>query len=182
MKKRFISLILLFVMLFSLAPSVKAYAAENSGVEAFVTRLYQVCLDRKPDKDGLNDWVNQLKNGKTGGEVAYGFVFSKEFKNKKLSNADFVEYMYSAFFGRKSDAAGKKYWVDQLDNGATKGHVFDGFIGSAEFKKLCAKYGIEAGNMNYEDKDFKVFNEQGAKDFVTSFTEYVWIAIRMRTV
>lgn len=31
-------------------------------IEQFVTRLYQVCLNREPDDAGLNDWVNRLSS------------------------------------------------------------------------------------------------------------------------
>lgn len=47
-------------------------------IEQFVTRLYQVCLNREPDDAGLNDWVNRLSSGQASGvEVSYGFVFSR---------------------------------------------------------------------------------------------------------
>lgn len=34
---------------------VSAKAADNAGIRSFVTRMYEVCLDREPDADGLND-------------------------------------------------------------------------------------------------------------------------------
>ena len=39
---------------------VEAEAADEAGIRAFVTRMYEVCLDREPDTDGLNDWSNRL--------------------------------------------------------------------------------------------------------------------------
>lgn len=122
---------------------------KNKTVTDFVTRLYNVCLDRNPDEAGLNDWINQLKNGKTGAEVAYGFIFSSEFKNKNLCNEHFVEYMYKAFFNRNSDTTGRNTWTKLLNGGGTKGSVFSGFIGSQEFKNLCAEYGIKTGTGDY---------------------------------
>ena len=35
-------------------PKHNAYAAGNEGVEDFVTRLYNICLDRNPDPEGFN--------------------------------------------------------------------------------------------------------------------------------
>lgn len=128
--------------------------AVNKTAKDFVTRLYDVCLDRQPDEKGLSDWIEQLNSGKTGAEVAYGFIFSNEFQNKNLCNEHYVDYMYRAFFGRESDATGKATWTSALVNG-TKGQVFDGFIGSQEFMKLCAEYGIKAGTMGYGNSDFK---------------------------
>ena len=170
MKKKLLCVILTLLMVFMLIPAAaptQTYAATNDkGIKEFVTRLYEVCLNRKPDKAGLNDWVNKLKNGMTGAEVAHGFVFSKEFKKKNLTDSEFVTYMYKAFFDRKPDSEGKKYWVNKLKQGATKGEVFDGFTHSAEFKKLCKKYGITPGDQKYAKEDFRVFNETKAKEFV----------------
>ena len=115
----------------------------SDGVTAFVTRLYTICLGRTPDAHGLQDWTNQLRNHtNTGRGVSYGFIFSIEFTNKKLNNSDFVECLYSAFFDRPSDAAGKADWVNKLNRGWTREQVFDGFIGSQEFTNLCNKFGI----------------------------------------
>ena len=127
---------------------------KNKIVEDFVARLYNVCLDRKPDAQGLSDWMNQLNSGKTGAEVAYGFIFSSEFQKKNLCNEHYVDYMYRAFFGREADAIGKASWTSVLNEG-TKGQVFDGFVGSQEFVKLCAQYGIKSGTMGYGNSDFK---------------------------
>ena len=116
---------------------------KEDGVTGFVTRLYQVCLNRKPDAGGLKDWRTRLcEHTSSGREVAYGFIFSQEFINKKYSNADYVEHLYEAFMGRGSDAAGKKMWVDLLNTGWTREQVFDGFVGSQEFTGICNSYGI----------------------------------------
>ena len=113
------------------------------GVTAFVTRLYDVCLDRAPDAAGLNDWTEQLWNHtKTGRDVAYGFVFSKEFTGKNYDDAAYVEYLYEAFFDRASDKEGKADWLKRMEQGWTREQVFEGFVGSEEFGKLCTYYGI----------------------------------------
>ena len=129
--------------------------AVNKTVTDFVTRLYNVCLDRNPDQTGLNDWVGQLKAGMSGADIAFGFIFSNEFQEKNLCNDDFVEYMYKAFFDRGSDPTGKAGWTGQLNAGATKGTIFSGFVGSQEFLKLCASYGISAGAKDYSASDYK---------------------------
>ena len=47
---------------------------------AFVTLLYANVLDRLPDTNGLNDWVNRLERGShTVESVVMGFVQSREF-------------------------------------------------------------------------------------------------------
>ena len=84
----------------------------NTGVEGFVTRLYNICLDRDPDPAGFNAWVNQLKSGaNTGAEAAYGFVFSNEFKSKNPCNTDYIASLYRCFLGREPDSAGMSAWL-----------------------------------------------------------------------
>ena len=123
-----------------------ADAAGIDGIKAFVTRMYDVCLGRKPDEQGLNGWTNQLVNKEaTGCSVAFGFVFSPEFVGKNPSNKDFVNYMYAAFFGREADQGGLNYWVDFLNKGASKEEVFAGFANSQEFSNLCKKYNVVKG-------------------------------------
>ena len=119
---------------------------EIDGVTAFVTRMYDVCLDRKPEAAGLADWTNRLwSHTASGRQVALGFIFSDEFKAKKYSNMDYVEYLYKAFLGRASDTAGKADWLARMANGWTREQVFDGFVGSDEFSGICSSYGIVRG-------------------------------------
>jgi hypothetical protein len=39
----------------------------------------------------------------TGGQEAYGFVFSEELKNRNLNNNQFLTIIYRAFFNRLAD-------------------------------------------------------------------------------
>lgn len=132
-----------------------AKAADKAGINAFVTRMYEVCLNREPDEAGLADWTNRLESGQAkGSDIAYGFIFSEEFKNMNLCNDHYVDSMYESFFGREADAAGKADWVGQLNSGATKGHVMTGFVNSKEFANLSASYGIDPGTGNWDGDNF----------------------------
>ena len=116
---------------------------DPSGAEGFVRRLYNICLDREPDAAGLADWVSQLTSGSTdGASVAYGFIFSQEFKDKNYCNTHYATYLYRAFLGREPDQAGLEYWEDLMNTGKTREEIFNGFIGSTEFTNLCNDYGI----------------------------------------
>lgn len=116
---------------------------EEDGVTIFVRRMYSVCLDRTPDEEGLNYWCSLLWNqSRSGSEVARGFVFSKEFQGKNLSDEEYVEYLYKIFFDRASDEEGKQYWMGKIRSGYSRQEVFDGFTGSKEFANLCDKCGI----------------------------------------
>ncbi len=114
-------------------------------IEAFVTRMYRIILEREPDA-GSATWVDGLKSGAfTGVRVADGFVLSEEMLNKDISNEEFVKILYRAFFGREADADGLATWKGLLDAGCKKTYVFAGFANSTEFGNLCAEAGIVQG-------------------------------------
>lgn len=61
-------------------------AVGNQEIEAFVTRFYQLCLQRQPDVVGLPYWVDQLATGEqTGAAVAQNFIFSVELMSRNLN-------------------------------------------------------------------------------------------------
>lgn len=137
------------------------------GVTGFVTRLYNICLNREPDAGGLEYWKEKLFNHEQGGaEVSAGFVFSDEFLNKNYSNEEFVEYMYRAFFGREYDEGGKMYWLERMEyEGLNRSFVFAGFVYSDEFISLCRSYGIDVGN-------FTPTNDRLTPDYVARMSYY----------
>ncbi|MGN0637304.1 MAG: DUF4214 domain-containing protein [Huintestinicola sp.] len=119
------------------------YRDRNEKLTAYVSRLYTVALGRKYDIKGLNNHTGRYINGtKTAEEIAYSFVFSTEFKNKKLTDEQFVDCMYNSLFGRTADAGGKNRWLTKMKNGMTREQVFKGFTSSAEFKAMVAKFGL----------------------------------------
>ncbi|MCL5772530.1 MAG: DUF4214 domain-containing protein [Actinobacteria bacterium] len=145
--KIFITVFLLAFMLTFTFPSI-AFADQATDVSSFVTRLYQTCLDRGPDAAGLDNWVSNLISGKvTGGQAAYGFVFSEELKNRNLNNDQFLAIMYRAFFDRPADTGGYNNWMGLLNGGYSREFVFSNFVNSTEFANICANYGIQAGTV-----------------------------------
>ena len=114
-------------------------------VQNFVNRFYVETLERDGDTEGLEYWTDSLcEEEMAGSDVAKGFIFSEEFTNRSLDNATFLDVMYSAFFDRAADEDGYNYWIDQLDNGASRSQILDGFLYSTEFKTLCDEYNIES--------------------------------------
>ena len=103
---------------------------------AFMTRLYRLCLNRVPDPASLsvNNWVNDLQTGKnTVQGVMYGFIFSDEFQNRNLSNADFITIMYRVLLDREPDAGGFADWLNIINSGVSRYQIFQGFVNSDEF-------------------------------------------------
>ena len=134
-----------------------------ASVEAFVTRLYNLCLSRNPDKSGLSYWINKLISGSSSAaEVVKGFLDSNEMKNKNLSDEDFLEICYLSMMDRKSDAGGKKYWLEKLTNGMSRNYVLKGFVESNEFNNICNNYGVSKGTITLTEA-------RDSNSFLTSF-------------
>lgn len=109
----------------------------------FVERLYTVALNRPSDAIGKAAWIASLQNGtKTGADTVWGVVLSDEFKDRSLSDNDFVEVLYKTLFDRSSDSIGKENWLNQLNNGASRETIFNGFVGSDEFAELVRSFGL----------------------------------------
>lgn len=131
--------------------NTKVSTSQNAGVEEFVSRMYTVALNRESETEGLNDWVGQLRNHTIDGAgIANGFINSREFLNKKLSNDDFVKVLYATFFDREPDTAGMQDWVTKLNAGVSRTEVLSGFVNSEEFSNLCDTFGIARGTMQMD--------------------------------
>ena len=146
-KMRALSIVLSLLMVLSVIsfPTLKAKAAGGT-LDDFVERCYTVTLDRSSDPEGFAYWKGKLLNGEAvGNEVAYGFLFSKEYTNKNKSNSAYVRDLYMLFMGRDPDDSGYNDWMNQLDEGKSRLEVFAGFANSQEFYNLCDSYGITAG-------------------------------------
>lgn len=127
---------------FSLVYNASGYTQ----TQKFIIRLYEKCLGRSYDPDGMNHWnACLIAKERSGAQVAYGFVFSKEYLNKNTSDEVFVEMLYNVFLNRQSDPAGKQHWLDLLNEGVSREYIFRGFAQSVEYTKICESYGIERG-------------------------------------
>ena len=116
---------------------------QGNKIEAFVARLYKVCLGRAYDQDGLDNWVRALTSGTASVySIVKEFFDRHEFENRNLDDTEFVTVAYQTILGREPDKSGLEYWVNNLTWGDTRDDVLYGFLGSNEFKKLCEEYGI----------------------------------------
>lgn len=135
----------------------------------FVRRLYTTALNRQAENDGLQNWTDRLvKKEITGGEAVRGFILSREFANRNLSDSEYVEVLYRTLFDRASDAGGKNNWLDALNNGMSRTYVLKGFVDGAEFHALCSSYGITRGTINVTENRDK---NRGVTGFVWRFYE-----------
>ena len=75
-------------------------------------------------------------------------MFSKEFKEKNISNEAFIEMLYKTFMNRGSDEAGMAYWLKYLETGFDREYIFANFVASKEYTEICEKYGIIRGEVS----------------------------------
>lgn len=124
-------------------------ADQNPAVTAFVSRLYNLCLDRKPDLAGLNNWTNSLLNNSsmTATSAALGFIKSTEFENKNLTAEELISTMYQVFLNRRGGDEEIQKWVSVAEKGVSQAYLIRGFAASAEFTEICQKYGVARGDI-----------------------------------
>lgn len=116
-------------------------------IRAFITFLYSATLDRNPDNTGFDYWYGRItRDGMSGEDVAWGFVFSNEMNNRNLSNEQFIRILYRAFLGREADSTGLNYWLAKLSSGSSRRDVYYGFSRSNEFINRCVDAGFKPYN------------------------------------
>ena len=104
-----------------------------------IATLYTQILDRQAELGGYQYWA---KSGDFLGGMVVSFIRSSEYKtttNKNwdtMSQSQQVEELYLAVLGRASDAEGKGYWLNDLQNGATLYDIAEGFVDSIELSGI----------------------------------------------
>ena len=132
--------------------TIEFAAANRQQITDFVARMYKLALEREPDFDGINFWINALADGsRTGTQVADFFLNSEELQKKNLSSSAYLDILYSALMGRQSDAGGKTHWSNYLNNGCSRQGILRQFLLSAEFGNICNSYGITRGTPNIKN-------------------------------
>lgn len=113
----------------------------------FVQLVYRNVLDRAPDDDGLNHWIDQLQRSVLSrGDVMLAFSDSAEFKEETGiiglppfgQDGRSVERLYLAYFDRTPETQGLAFWNSELDGGLSLAAISQAFAASPEFE---ATYG-----------------------------------------
>jgi len=121
----------------------------------FVIRAYELILEREPEEEGFAFWHESLTKGeRTAANLINEFIISKEMTDRNLPYDEQIEILYHVMFDREGDEAGKKYWLDYMDDGFSISSVVDGFTRSEEFAKVCERFGIVPGSVDpVENRD-----------------------------
>ncbi|MFZ3001240.1 MAG: M64 family metallopeptidase [Undibacterium umbellatum] len=127
--------------------------------------LYVAYFNRVPDADGLDYWINQFKAGMTFKQIGDAFfVAAAQFPaqtgySASLSNTDFINIIYKNAMGRTdgADAAGMKYWLNELETGIhSRGSMVGAVLAGARAFKNDATWGWV---VNLLDNKIKVANQ-----------------------
>lgn len=108
-------------------------ALDKSAAQVF--RLYTAAFDRTADKKGTGFWLAAMDNGVSLVDIASLFIGSPEFASmygSNSSNERFVSLLYKHVLHRELDQAGSDFWVNGLDNGASRANILTGFSESIE--------------------------------------------------
>jgi hypothetical protein len=104
-------------------------AFDTDGDAGKAYRLYEAIFDRTPDLPGLGFWIDFLdKPGTNFIEAASYMIQDTEFTElygplDRLTNKDFLIKVYENILDRAPDPNGYAFWLDQLDQGQTRGEV-----------------------------------------------------------
>jgi len=132
----------------NLAVGKAAKTISEAQLDALI-ELYIAYINRTPDADGMQYWINELKNGKNLDEIGESFYTAAlQYANltgyfSGMENEDFVRTIYRNVLGRTSvDAAGLDYWTEALARGAeSRGSLVSTILASAHTFKGDATWG-----------------------------------------
>lgn len=109
-------------------PDITPEKAEN------VALLYAAALDRRPDAEGLNYWLNNVAGGQNIEAIADSFISSDEFIELFGSgnNAEYIDRLYLNVLDRQPDQSGYDYWLNAMVQGQSRADVLVEFAESPE--------------------------------------------------
>ena len=123
------------VVFLSAPPPAQSVPADTfapfGSAEAFVTQQFRDVLRRPADSRELGSWRDSLRRGTADPPSMTTMLVSSA---ESAMVVDPVNRLFLAYFGRSSDAAGERYWIDQLRNGAGLRQVSSAFASSPEFR------------------------------------------------
>ena len=120
----------------------QVYALDVDGIAGQAYRIYQAAFNRAPDQAGLGFWIGQMDRGTPLLKVAEAFGGSAEFISlygTSLPDRAFAQTVYQNVLHRAPDAGGLDFWVQALQNGASRAEVLVQFSESAENTSALAE-------------------------------------------
>ncbi|MFP4513539.1 MAG: SpoIID/LytB domain-containing protein [Acidimicrobiales bacterium] len=104
-----------------------------------VQRLYTSYFGRAYDREGMAFWADRRERGWGLERISSHFAASPEFNRLygELSDADFLDRVYTSVMNRPADRDGREHWLPRLDSGAiSRGRLMLVFSDTSEYKRL----------------------------------------------
>ena len=109
--------------------------SDPEAVRALVLRLYREVLQREPDGDEVDAWVDFIVSTHDLDAAAAAFLTSPELESLPQTFKDFVTTLYRTFLAREPEPAGLEAWEGFL-RAAWRDVIDGGFIPSTEFRGI----------------------------------------------
>ena len=125
---------------------VEATVAQDADelMSRFIMRFYMYGVKRQPSDAEVEEWLDDLRNGKSGSDVAREFMLDPELLSPSVSNEDYVERLYRCLLGREPDEDGYEYWVGVLESGVSRESAVESMLGTQEWEEYCGSYGVDS--------------------------------------
>jgi N-acetylmuramoyl-L-alanine amidase len=131
-------------------------AKKLASAQSFVRSVYQRSLNIDPDQNTINNWADKLAAGTVlHADVIRSIITSKQFNDRNLTDAQYVDVLYKTVLNRSPDPDGVSYWLNQLKR-INRTTVLENFLTSTEFKTLLVQY-IQYG-YNYSETYVNAFS------------------------
>ena len=116
-------------------------------VSTVIENIYVKFLDRNPDINEIKKWSYWLEHRERSCEdLVIEIIKSEEFKNRNLTDTQFIDILYEGLLQRKQDGVGFEWWINRLENDKSKIELLDEFTKSKEFEIFCDKHHIKSIN------------------------------------
>ncbi len=133
-------------------PGAQQPQAQLSNIENYLVQLYKNLYGRAPDINGMDYWVNAYETGSAGCKaITHSFLFGGEIlglrneaiNGNRVAKLTYLNALYRGVLGRAPDAAGRAYYIAELDRGLPIPNLEGSFLLSDEFKKRCASFSLD---------------------------------------
>ncbi len=114
---------------------------EGPPARELVEKFYSGCYGSSPDEETLDYWVAEIESGNASFDDMFkDFILDEEFKNKNLSDEEYVNLLYGLLLNREADKNGLNYWLNELNEEKDRDIILYDFLNSFEYRGLCRRY------------------------------------------
>lgn len=115
----------------------------NPELTLFISHLYEKALGRQAETEGIAYYTREILEGNMKPEdMAKNIIASEEFRNRSLSDEDYIKVLYQAFMAREFDQSGLDYYLGKMEDGEDRTDILTGFICSPEFRGIINRIGL----------------------------------------